>query len=114
MKTSFKKRWYFFIPLIILGIFAFGFITMALWNYLMPAIFNLPAINLWQALCLLLLSRILFSGGPKPMGPHRPWARHFRERWEKMSPEEKEKFYERWHSKCRPGGFRNEAPTDQS
>ena len=107
MNTSFKKRWYFFVPLIIAGIAAFSFITMALWNYLMPAIFNLPAINFWQALCLLILSRILFSGGPRPM-PHRPWSKNLREKWEKMSPEEREKFHQRLHSKCGPGNFESE------
>ncbi|NJK97090.1 MAG: hypothetical protein HC905_21150 [Bacteroidales bacterium] len=60
MKTYFKKRWYFFIPLIIAGIAAFGYITMSLWNYLMPAIFNLPVITYWQTLGLLVLSRITF------------------------------------------------------
>jgi hypothetical protein len=105
MNTSFKKRWYFFIPLIIAGIITFSFITMALWNYLMPVIFNLPAINFWQALCLLILSRILFSGGPRPRHSHNPWAKNLREKWEKMTPEEREKFHQRLHSRCRPDNF---------
>lgn len=38
-------------------------ITMWLWNWLMPAIFKLPAIGFWQAAGLIILSHILFKGG---------------------------------------------------
>ena len=38
-------------------------VTMQLWNWLMPAIFKLPAIGFWQAVGLLILSHILFKGG---------------------------------------------------
>lgn len=34
--------------------------TMLLWNWLMPVIFGLPIITLWQALGLVTLSSILF------------------------------------------------------
>lgn len=36
---------------------------MLLWNWLMPDIFNLPTINLWQALGLSILSGCLFRDG---------------------------------------------------
>ncbi|MGH9732664.1 MAG: hypothetical protein ACRD4A_13280 [Candidatus Acidiferrales bacterium] len=38
-------------------------ITMWLWNWLMPTIFNLPTIGFWQAVGILLLAQILFKGG---------------------------------------------------
>ena len=41
----------------------FGAVTMWLWNWLMPALFKLPAIGFWQAVGILLLSHILFKGG---------------------------------------------------
>ena len=41
----------------------FTAITMWLWNWLMPAIFKLPAIGFWQAVGILILSHILFKGG---------------------------------------------------
>lgn len=37
--------------------------TMWLWNWLMPAIFKLPTIGFWEALGLLVLSRLLLGGG---------------------------------------------------
>lgn len=42
----------------------FGYVVVWLWNWLMPAIFNLPAIGFWQAWGLLVLSSILFKGHP--------------------------------------------------
>lgn len=112
MKTFFKKRWYFFIPLIIAGIAAFGYLTMALWNYLMPTIFNLPVITFWQAIGLLILSRIFFGCGPRPSSGNHPWSRHFREKLSRMTPEEREAFYQKWNSGCHPR-FRPETPSEQ-
>jgi len=47
-----------FIVLVLL----FGYITMRLWNWLMPEILGLGTINYWQALGLLILAKILFGG----------------------------------------------------
>jgi membrane protein required for beta-lactamase induction len=38
-----------------------GYPLMLLWNWLMPVIFGLPEITLWQAIGLNLLSTILFK-----------------------------------------------------
>lgn len=73
--------------------------VMALWNWLIPAIFaGGPVISYWQALGLMVLSKILF-GGLKP--PHSPpacfsdkkeeWKQKLREKWSCMDPEKKEK-----------------------
>ena len=40
----------------------YSVVVMALWNWLMPTLFGLPPISVWQALGLLVLSRILFGG----------------------------------------------------
>ncbi|MDR3133137.1 MAG: hypothetical protein LBU42_03845 [Prevotellaceae bacterium] len=73
----------------------FGAAVMLLWNGLMPAIFGLTAIGFWQALGLLALARVLFGGA----GHHRwagGWARRHhspvREKWQKMTPEERKEF----------------------
>ncbi len=79
-----------------------SYVVMNLWNVLMPAIFGLHAITFWQSLGLLLLSKILFGG----FGPHRggggPWRRRMRERWEQMTPEEREKFKQGMRRGCGP------------
>jgi hypothetical protein len=65
---------------------------MLLWNELMPILFNLPAINFWQALGLLILGRLFFGGG---IWRRSSWRYGWKERMSKMSPEEKEEFFNR-------------------
>jgi hypothetical protein len=47
-----------------------GFVVMSLWNSLMPPLFGLRLINFWQAVGLLLLSKILFGGFRGGPGRH--------------------------------------------
>ena len=68
----------------------FSFAIMWLWNWLMPVIFGLHAISFWQGLGLLVLSKILFGGFRQGLAMH--WRRRMMERWEQMTPEEREKF----------------------
>jgi hypothetical protein len=64
-------------PLIAL---VYGFLVMLLWNWLMPAIFGLPAIDFWQSWGLVLLAHLLFRGASFG-GPHGHHHRHrFRHR----------------------------------
>jgi len=81
-----------------------GFVVMLLWNWLTPALFGWPLITFWQALGLLVLSKILFGGFRG--GGHRGgwyWRRRMMEKWERMTPEEREKFRQTMRSRC--GGF---------
>jgi hypothetical protein len=74
-----------------------GGVVMLLWNWLAPALFELRQINFWQALGLLALCRILFGGFG---GPHRSnYRRRMRERWECMTPEERERFRQGLHDR---------------
>src|SRR3974390_455368 len=86
-----------------LALFVFGEIILHLWNWLMPALFHLPAITFWQGLGLLVLSW-LFFGGLRGSAPRRGYRRHWRhrmqERWEQMSPEEQAKFRDWLNSRC--------------
>ncbi len=93
------------IALIAVVALALGFIIMQLWNGLVPELFGGPVIGYWQAIGLLLLSRILLAGGPGGRGG--PWrrsdARHrFAERWAAMSPEERERFRRDGFRRCGP------------
>jgi len=40
----------------------FGYFVMLLWNWLMPEIFGLPTLNFWQAVGIVILSRLIFGG----------------------------------------------------
>jgi len=82
--------------LVVALFFVLGFVVMALWNWLMPSLFGLHTITYWQAYGLLILSKILF-GGLRGGGGHRchgrgDWRNRMTERWETMTPEEREKF----------------------
>jgi hypothetical protein len=82
------------VAIVAVALVVFGFVTMYLWNWLMPPIFGLHAITFVQALGLLVLSKILFGGfgRGRGCGGRRGWRRHMEERWAQMSPEERERF----------------------
>lgn len=63
MKNSFEAA-AAFLGMIAIVIVILGYPLMLLWNWLMPTIFGLPEITLWQALGLSLLSTILFKSPP--------------------------------------------------
>ena len=94
--------------LVIVAATVLAFVVMHLWNWLMPSIFGLRAITFAQAFGLLLLSKILLGGFHKHGGRGgwrgREWKRKMKDRWEKMTPEERERFRSgmraRWD--CRP------------
>jgi hypothetical protein len=95
------------VALVIVAFTVFGFVTTHLWNYLMPGLFGLRRLTFWQAIGLIVLGRLLFGGiGPRFGGG--PWRRHMRERWEQMTPEEREKFREGMRGRC--GGPRAPEP----
>ncbi len=45
--------------IVFLLLFGYGF--MLLWNWLMPEVFGLPLLNYWQAVGILVMSKILFG-----------------------------------------------------
>ncbi len=90
-----------FLPLVVAFVALFGFVVMWLWNWLMPALFGLKTIGYWQALGLFVLAKILFGGFRGPGGRDRHWRRRMRERWEHMTPEERERFRQGF---CDPWG----------
>lgn len=81
--------------LVLTGIAALAVIsavTMVLWNHLMPAIFGLTAITFWQAAGLLALCRILFGRFGWNGMMMRGRENHIREKWMKMTPEQRREF----------------------
>lgn len=66
----------------------FGVLVQHLWNWLLPALFKLPLITFWQAVGLVLLSRLLFGhvGGGRPCG-HKRWGGNWKNRcdWKEVN-----------------------------
>lgn len=92
-----RKKWMFIVPAAIVGIVIFialgGAVVRVLWNWLTPELFGWKMITFWQAVGLLALCRILFGGLGRHMGSGGRWqSRRMRERWAKMTPEERERF----------------------
>lgn len=82
-------------------------VVMLLWNWLMPILFGLSVITFWQALGILILSKILFgahfgkrsghcscNGGG--YGGHYGWKQKFKSKWQDMSEEDKKKWESKW------------------
>jgi Ca2+/H+ antiporter, TMEM165/GDT1 family len=94
------------------AILLFGFITMSLWNAILPAVIHVGTITFPQALGILVLCKILFSSfhghrGGKWGGGHSRWKQQMgegmKEKWMNMSQEEREKFRQNWRGRC--GGW---------
>jgi hypothetical protein len=58
----------------------FGWLVQALWNWLMPGLFDLKTITYWQAFGIVVLAKILFGcpGGHYFGRHHRHWLHHHR------------------------------------
>jgi len=101
-------------PAIALFIWLGGEVVMHLWNWLTPTLFGWRQITFWQAFGLLALCRILVGGHGVGRGNRSEGRRRIKERmderWEKMTPEEREKFRNSWRSRC--GGF--ESPPSET
>jgi hypothetical protein len=98
-----KKKWIFLIPLAILAIplfvFISGEIVLRLWNWLLPQIFGWRQITFWQAVGILMLCRILFGRFGR-RGYYRSNFRRRMERWKRRTPEERERFRQAMREGC--------------
>lgn len=79
----------------------FGLAVQYLWNWLMPTIFSLPQISFWQAVGVIILSKILFSGfggGHKDheskfhMRFKKDWKKEWEKEWKKEWNKQQEEF----------------------
>jgi hypothetical protein len=114
-----RKKWFFIVPAAIVGMALFIFIgselVKLLWNWLLPPLFGWGQITFWQAFGLLVLCRILFGGlgmhgGPRSNVRHRIRER-MAERWEHLTPEEREVMRQRWRERCGFGPPASNAPS---
>ena len=119
-----RRRWWLrglgFLVAAVAFVAAASFVVMMLWNALVPSLFAGPTIQFWQALGLLVLSRILFGGfrgrggrGWRHSGWRGRWARMSEEerervreglaRWKDMTPEERAEFRKGFGGRCGHG-----------
>jgi hypothetical protein len=110
-RSSRPGRFLLFIPLFILGVFVFGTIVMLLWNNVLAPVAQISTITFWQALGILILSKILFGGfRGGGWGPRRSyWRQRMMQKWDNMTPEEREKFKTEWRNRCGRWGYSPES-----
>jgi hypothetical protein len=78
-------------------VFAAVFVTMSLWNWLVPELFNGPTLTFWQTAGLFILSKILLSG----VSPGRHDCKSPKNEFQgKFHEKFKEKFEEKFKEKC--------------
>lgn len=86
-----------FVGFAIVALAVFSWVVMLLWNALLPGLFGVRPLHFLQAAGLLVLSRILLGG----LRGHGPWRhRAWRERWESLTPEERERLREKYARHC--------------
>jgi hypothetical protein len=104
MKQAFRAKRFFMILLFVFAVLVpLGFIIMALWNNILAAVVHVGLINFWQALGLFLLGKILFGGFPggyRGRGMKSDFREKMKEKWSRMSPEEREKLQQDWRNRC--------------
>ncbi len=102
------KRGVWVLKFIVMGVVMLGLlglVTQQLWNWLIPQLFAGPVVTFWQALGLLLLSKIFFwsfsKGGHSSRKPG--WGYYWSQKWKGMSPEERERLKQKMKEKwCYP------------
>ena len=109
-----RRKMFFIAPAAILAILLFIFIggevVLHLWNWLLPSLFGWRVITFWQALGLLVLCRVLFGGFGHRGFSRSNFRRRLHERWEGMTPEQRERFRETMRTRC---GFAPSNPESQ-
>ena len=109
MKREFRaRRILFFVLMAALAILIFGGAVMLLWNNVLASVTSVHTITFVQALGILVLSKILFSGFRGGWGPRRYyWKQRMAQKWNSMTPEEREKFKQEWQKRCGSWGYKS-------
>jgi hypothetical protein len=102
-----RSKWMWGLKAIVLGslfVLGMGYLVMGLWNWIMPGLLGFGLLTFWQALGLLLLTRLLLGawGRRRGWGGGHRWKHRMKAKWERMSPDEQRAFQERMSTYCRP------------
>jgi len=77
-----------------------GYGVMLLWNAILTDVLGVNPLSYWQAVGLLLLSRILFGRWGPPSYQDKMAYKKRKEKWQNMTEEERAAFKERWKNRC--------------
>jgi hypothetical protein len=121
-ENNMRRTWIFLAASLGIAVFIGigGEVVMHLWNWNLPAVFGWRQITFWQALGLFALCRLLFGDlGMRARGPLRSNVRRriqerMDERWERMTPEERERARQSWRGRCGFGPSTGESQEQSS
>jgi hypothetical protein len=100
MRTKWIGRIFLVALMVLIFIAAGGQAVLHLWNWLLPSLFGWKELTFWQAVGILALCRILFGNfGGRPMW-RSDFKRRMAERWEHMTPEQREKLRQGMGGRC--------------
>jgi Ca2+/H+ antiporter, TMEM165/GDT1 family len=116
MKKGFwARRVALFILFAAIAIFVFGGLVMLLWNNVLVQVTHVSTITFIQALGILVLAKILFGGFRGGWGSRRYyWKQRMRDKWNNMTPEERDKFKQEWQKRCGHWGYKSWYDTTSS
>ncbi|MES2775353.1 MAG: hypothetical protein V4722_14360 [Bacteroidota bacterium] len=116
MKKRFgAKKALMFLLIAPAALFLFSWIVMLLWNGVLVAVTGAGIVTIWQAMGILVLSKILFGGFRGGRGGH--WKQEMKDKWQNMSDEERVNFKEQWKDRCKSWGrnrFEQKPTNEQS
>jgi hypothetical protein len=102
-RSGWHARRYWFILFYLAAILLLAGVVQLLWNSVFPQVLQARAITYGQALCLLLLCRILFSPFHWGAGrgiPMRGRSRFLKDKWMQMDEAQRAAFREEWKKRC--------------
>ena len=104
-----------FVVLGIAAVMLFGFIVMNLWNAILPQVIHVSAISFWQAVGLLVLSKILFGGfrGGGWRGGRGRWKDKMQDKWKNMTPEQRDQMKQELRNRCATWGRPSPSQSEQ-
>ena len=107
-RRSWARRIFLMILIGAVALLIFGGVVMLLWNNVLAQVVPISVITFWQALGILALSKILFGGFRGGWGsrPHY-WKQGMMQKWNSMTPEEREKFKPQWQQRCGKWGYKS-------
>lgn len=88
--------------LMAIGCFALlAWVVMLLWNGVLTEVVPVSSVTYWQALGLLILSKILFGGFRGKGGDYKKrWKEKMEHKLAGMSDEERDRIKEEWRQRC--------------
>ena len=99
-RENWKKKKPLLFVLIPVGIGLLVWVVMLLWNAILPDVVGVSEITYWQALGILVLSKILFGGFKGDSSKRFKNKKKSKDQFMNMTDEQKATFKSEWESRC--------------